>query len=375
MSKIKGNDPQVIKAQAGQAHQIVIMDNIGFWGVSQQDFASQLQELNGEDVEVLISSNGGSVQHGIAIYNMLLNYKGRVTTVNASTAASIASVIAMAGDVRAVAHNSSTMIHKPSAEVQVSTDNIEEIQSLMAHFDEVVVESYSRTGQDKDEIRALLSNGDKWMSASEALELGFATEIRQGLEAVAESDVSIFNNVPDFVTNKFDTNLIDGQKIALPETLSAEHKTLIGDLMALGKQFFNPSAVEPENINQGGNSPAIEEEVTMTDQTIALADHEAAIAQATATATAKAQQDATDRLVDINALDSAAGKDKLVAKLSANAALTVEQVDDILQAAPVAKAATPIVDELDGLDLDADDDGKELSPVAQYRKNIGKGDK
>src|SRR5882757_3289158 len=89
--------------------QIMIYDEIGWFGVTAQDFLHDLAAVNGA-VEVHINSPGGDVFDAYAIYNALVARPG-VTTVVDSLAASSASVIAMAGEQRLMAKTSQMMIH------------------------------------------------------------------------------------------------------------------------------------------------------------------------------------------------------------------------------------------------------------------------
>lgn len=339
------NSIKFMKAQGNEPAQLFIFDEIGFWGYNVDSLRWDLSQLEGQPLDVHIASLGGSVHDGIAIYNTLLDYKGIVTTYADSIAASIASVIFMAGDKRVIADNGSLMTHKPMAGFFGNSSEIDTFKSELEFFDEVIARSYARSGLDEDGMKALIENGDRWIDSQEAIELGLATEIKQGLQAVASVDLSRFDKVPGFVKDN--------------------HKSKSSIL-----NIFNRSS-KATTTNQGGDSPATQEDDAMSTETIAKADHEAALAKATADATAEAQKAATDRIVAIHALDSAKGKDALVAKLIANVSLSVEDVDDILKAAPEVKTTDAPVDELDGLDLDSESDAQSTK-LENYRKNIGK---
>jgi len=77
---------------------ILLFDEIGGWGTTPDMIARELDFANGEDIEIRVNSGGGDVFDGIAIYNFLKNYKGSVSVVVDGIAASIASIIALAGD-------------------------------------------------------------------------------------------------------------------------------------------------------------------------------------------------------------------------------------------------------------------------------------
>ncbi|WP_415338298.1 head maturation protease, ClpP-related, partial [Clostridium perfringens] len=78
-----------------------------------EDIVSVLNEAGDRDIDIYINSGGGSVFAGLAIYNMLKRHKGKKIIHIDGVAASIASVIAMAGDEIIMPSNSFLMIHKP----------------------------------------------------------------------------------------------------------------------------------------------------------------------------------------------------------------------------------------------------------------------
>ncbi|MEH8079430.1 Clp protease ClpP, partial [Gallibacterium anatis] len=81
-----------IKASANQSAEVFIYDEIGFWGVSAQQFANELKEIgNVRQINLHIHSPGGDVFDGIAIYNLLKNHPANKTVYIDGLAASMAS--------------------------------------------------------------------------------------------------------------------------------------------------------------------------------------------------------------------------------------------------------------------------------------------
>src|SRR4051794_21023401 len=76
---------------------VLIYDEIGFWGVAAADFVRELAEIDASVINLHINSPGGSVFDGIAIYQALVQHKAKIIVHIDGWAASIASVIAMAG--------------------------------------------------------------------------------------------------------------------------------------------------------------------------------------------------------------------------------------------------------------------------------------
>lgn len=126
---------------------------------------------------VRINSPGGSVDQGIAIYNALARHPGGVTTINDSLAASISSLIFMAGSERIVAENSLSMIHQPWTIAAGSATDLRQMASLLDKAQETIEQAYvSKTGQDQEAIAALMA-AETWFSAAESLEAGISTRV------------------------------------------------------------------------------------------------------------------------------------------------------------------------------------------------------
>ncbi|THD41003.1 Clp protease ClpP, partial [Enterobacteriaceae bacterium ML5] len=104
-----------IKAANSNDNTISIFDVIGsdYWGegVTANRIAGALRSMNGEDVTVSINSPGGDMFEGLAIYNQLREYSGKVTVKVLGIAASAASIIAMAGDEVQIGRGAFLMIH------------------------------------------------------------------------------------------------------------------------------------------------------------------------------------------------------------------------------------------------------------------------
>ena len=137
----------------------------------------QLEYAAGQDVEVHISSIGGSAFEAIGMYDALKKYPGNVTTFIDSLAASAASIIAMAGRKVVMSKYAMLMIHKPMVG---SGGNADQPQSDINMLD--IVQSrlagiyMDKTGLDEATVNELI-NATTWMTADQAKDLGFIDEI------------------------------------------------------------------------------------------------------------------------------------------------------------------------------------------------------
>ena len=102
------------RAQARGA-EIVIYDEIGAFGIPAKAFLDELKALGPvAELTVRINSPGGSVFDGVAIYNALKRHDAAITVWIDGIAASIASMIAMAGDEVVMPENAMLVLHDPS---------------------------------------------------------------------------------------------------------------------------------------------------------------------------------------------------------------------------------------------------------------------
>lgn len=155
--------------------------------VTPQLFKDELNSGTG-DITVWINSPGGDCVAAAQIYNMLSNYKGKVTVKIDGIAASAASVIAMAGDTVLVSPVSMLMIHNPAtiawgdhAEMQKAIDMLSEVK-------ESIINAYVlKTGLSRPKLSHLM-DAETWMDANKAVELGFADGIMTRAKAEPEKE-------------------------------------------------------------------------------------------------------------------------------------------------------------------------------------------
>lgn len=182
------------KAKAGNKPAVLALDQeIGFWGTQAKDFRASLDSVaDAEELTVEINSPGGEVMAGLGMYNMLRNAAARGVKVNTrvtGVAASIASVIALAGDKREMPKNSFAMIHGVSGMTWGTADEIREyaetVDKMNASIRNIYVE---RMGVEEAKAAEIMSK-DTWLTAEEAKDMGFATDLTDAVEATAKFDM------------------------------------------------------------------------------------------------------------------------------------------------------------------------------------------
>lgn len=160
-----------------------------WWGdeVTPQLFRDELKQITSNKLLVVINSTGGDVWAGVSIHDALKEFDGEVTIKVSGLAASIASVIAMAGDVIQMTPGSTMMVHRASTFAWGNAEELEKYIEMLETVEEGIVSIYAdRTGLSKDEINDLLA-AETWMSAEKAVELGFADEIVKPESTTEES--------------------------------------------------------------------------------------------------------------------------------------------------------------------------------------------
>lgn len=177
--------------------------------ITPKKFKAELMEPGG-DISVWINSPGGDVFAASQIYNMLKEYKGKVTVKVDGLAASAASVIAMAGDEILMSPVAMLMIHNPSTLIWGEEADMVKAKEMLAEVKESIVNAYElKTSLSRNKISKMMDM-ETWMSAKKAVELGFADKV---LYEDTDSSIPVDNGfifekvtVVNSLINKFPKN-------------------------------------------------------------------------------------------------------------------------------------------------------------------------
>lgn len=136
-----------------------------------------LKELvDNEPIEITINSGGGLVDSGNEIYTALKSHSGDVF-VNVVMAGSAASIIAMAGSTIRMSPVGQMMIHNVSMGNQGDFHSMDKASEILQKANQSLASAYQiKTGKSKEEVLDLMDK-ETWLTADEAVELGFADEI------------------------------------------------------------------------------------------------------------------------------------------------------------------------------------------------------
>jgi len=194
--------------------------------ITPKKFKAELMESDG-DISVWINSPGGDVFAASQIYNMLKEYKGKVTVKVDGLAASAASVIAMAGDEILMSPVAMLMIHNPSTLIWGEEADMVKAKEMLAEVKESIVNAYElKTSLSRNKISKMMDM-ETWMSAKKAVELGFADKV---LYEDTDSSIPVDNGfifekvtVVNSLINKFPKN----QKKEPKNEVGASYRDLI----------------------------------------------------------------------------------------------------------------------------------------------------
>ncbi|MDK1103828.1 MAG: Clp protease ClpP [Actinomycetota bacterium] len=182
--------------------EILIYGDIGKdWfgeGIAAEDLVKELATLDVATLDVRINSVGGQVFEGLAIFNALDRHPAKVTTHIDGMAASIASIVALAGETVWIAENAFMMIHNAHGFQIGDANAMRKMADILEKLDGSLAETYvAKTGKSSKVIRAMMDE-ETWFNAEEALEAGMVDEVVEAMDVAASFDLSKFRNVrPD----------------------------------------------------------------------------------------------------------------------------------------------------------------------------------
>lgn len=177
--------------------EISIYDEIGDYGTSAKRFIDDLKSAGDKDINIRMNSVGGSVFDGLAIYNVLRSHKGYVNVKIEGLSASIASIIALAGDNIEMAENGFFMIHNPFGKSAGGADDMRKTADLLDKIKQELVSIYSNKTQLSDETISDMMDKETWLTSQEAKEMGFIDTITEPIKVAASFNFSKFTNVDE----------------------------------------------------------------------------------------------------------------------------------------------------------------------------------
>lgn len=188
---------RVENSMPGQPPEIFIYDEIGYWGTASNEFVKELALL-AEEPKLIINLNspGGDVFDGIAIYQALLDHPGEIIVKVNGLAASIASVITMAGDRVIMGARSQIMIHEGFTFASGDAATMRKTADMLDRISDNIAAVYAdRAGGDPVMWRNRMRE-ETWFSAEEAVAAGLADEIEGRKEKTVQDafDMTVYKH-------------------------------------------------------------------------------------------------------------------------------------------------------------------------------------
>jgi ATP-dependent protease ClpP protease subunit len=310
---------------------IHLYDEVGAFGAGSKEFLSDLAKLKGQHIHLRINSPGGSVVEGTAIYNALRRHQGGLTVHIDALAASMASVIAMAGAPVYIADNALMMIHNPWTVSMGDSDQLRREADLLDKLKSTLVNAYKRkSGMEEEEIEEMM-NKETWLDAVEAVALGFADAIEEGVAAAATA-------TPAQLRARFDTfakgmtQQPETQEPTAPEVIEEPAATVVSesaDPSAPSAPSDSSDSSEPSPEPPAEVEPPAEPQARSTAADAILAKYNEVLARAEAAeARAKAIESKLE-LVKSELATKSEDLDRLERSLGLSPARIVPAVDQV----------------------------------------------
>lgn len=244
----------------GKKAELLIYGEIGsgwFSEISAEAINEELKLIGEvEEIDVRVHSPGGSVFEGVAIYSALKNHKAKINIIIDGYCASIATVIAMAGDTVEMGLGTTFMVHNPLTVTQGNADELKKMAETLNVLGENMIDIYmTKFNGTREEMKKLMDE-ETWLDPESALEKGFINQIGKFKmkEDILALDMSHFKNFNKFIAkNKpedkgsevlkilssiksfFETDKSEKEKIKMTkEQFEKEHPEMFKEILAQG---------------------------------------------------------------------------------------------------------------------------------------------
>lgn len=186
------------------------------FGIAHTSPSNVVLPEDGSDILVEVNSGGGAVFAGSEIYTKLKAYEGKVTARVVGLAASAASVILMGADEIEISPTAQIMIHNAWSYIEGNADEMEVQASILRGIDKSIQSAYlAKTGLSEDELKGYMDS-ETWMTAKEAVELGFADRVMFAEESTPMNVYASAGHVlPDEVLAKVDKFLKQEESLSI----------------------------------------------------------------------------------------------------------------------------------------------------------------
>lgn len=208
--------------------EVLLYEDIGGWfGVTADMFVKEIKQLKDvSTINLRINSNGGNVFDGVAIYNYLKSHQARVEVDIDGIAASIASIIAMAGDEVRMAENAWMMVHDPWIVTGGTAGELRKTADTMDGIRDTLLDTYMmRATVTRDDMSSLMAE-ETWLNAEDAEGIGLANAITREMAVAAHVHRDWFRHPPQALVDEANQpadECIDPADEAVPISARQKH--------------------------------------------------------------------------------------------------------------------------------------------------------
>ncbi len=197
-----------IQNKADNSADVYIFDEIGTYGITAQEFITDIKDLKNTPINLRINSLGGDVFDGMAMYNVIKRREAKTTVYIEGIAASIATIIALGADEVVMAENSLFMIHNAwggsMGEAKDMRKTADTLDKITGELTDIYIK---KTGLPYDSLAEMMDE-ETWLNAQEAFNYGFIDTISDSIKVAAKYDVSKFKNITqEEIQNKLSINI------------------------------------------------------------------------------------------------------------------------------------------------------------------------
>jgi ATP-dependent protease ClpP protease subunit len=272
---------RITNAADSDEAEVMLYDEVGGWyGATADQFIADLRGVTAPNLRVRVNSPGGSVFEGIAIANALRSHPANVVVQVDGIAASIASVIAMAGDRVEMAPNTMLMIHEASGLCMGNAADMAEMEELLDLISDNIADAYaSRAGGTREQWREAM-RAETWYLPDDAVKAGLADEATQtpkrgepvtepGEDEPAPEMQKAFDLTAYGYTGPTQTSEPSASEPTLTINIGA---AVDEDLIARLRAAVQPPAADPEPVAVADPEPVDEPEVPAEPEPVATAE-------------------------------------------------------------------------------------------------------
>jgi ATP-dependent Clp protease protease subunit len=257
-----------VNADAGDEAEILIYGDIGYgWydeGITGESISREIAAIDNDVINVRINSGGGLVFEGLAIYNALARHSAKIVMHVDSIAASIASVILMAGDEIRISEGAQVMIHKPWSGLYGDANALRKEAEILDKLEGGIIDIYAaRTGAKRTDLESWVG-AETWFTGQEAVDAGFAdsmTPAKKKEKAASSALFNLFKNAPKSLLanagapeiREFETFLRDGEGLS-----NSQAKRIAAQAMSRVNRDDSPEPQVKPLRDVGGESADVE---------------------------------------------------------------------------------------------------------------------